>query len=136
MLTLPELQAALQAIIANPSLIADLPEQVFSAFTSLGSISTDLSGLPLMVDVTLGAPLVLGLAEVGPLATTSGALETYFADLMSGDPTTVFTTLIDGPANIANAYLNGSVGLDVLGMRSRSSTGSSFPTHRRLSTSI
>jgi hypothetical protein len=43
-------------------------------------------------------------------------LETFYADLLSGNPTTVLTALIDGPAEIANAYLNGSVGLDVLGI--------------------
>jgi hypothetical protein len=114
--TLPELQAALQAILANPSLIADLPAAVFSTLSDPATITTELTKLPLTIDIMLGAPLVLGLGEVGPLATTSGALETVFADLSSGDPTTVLTALIDGPANIANAFLNGSVGLDVLGI--------------------
>jgi hypothetical protein len=89
---------------------------VFSALTSLGSITTSTSDPTLLVDVMLGAPLVLGLGFVGPLAPTSGALETFYADLLSGNPTTVLTALIDGPAEIANAYLNGSVGLDVLGV--------------------
>ncbi len=76
----------------------------------------------------LGAPLVLGLAEVGPLATTSGALETYFADLTSGDSTTVLTALIDGPANIANAFLNGIVQRGCVGPAdSTSSTGFLVP---------
>jgi hypothetical protein len=91
---------------------------VFGTLTDPGTITAGLSPgdeLPFLVSVVLGAPLVLGLAEAGPLATTSGALETVFADLSSGDPTTVLTALIDGPANIANAFLNGSVGLDVLG---------------------
>jgi hypothetical protein len=116
--TLPELQGLLQAVIADPSLIADLPAAVFGTLTDPGTITAGLSPgdeLPFLVSVVLGAPLVLGLAEAGPLATTSGALETVFADLSSGDPTTVLTALIDGPANIANAFLNGSVGLDVLG---------------------
>jgi hypothetical protein len=119
--TLPELQAALQAIIANPSLIADLPAAVFNTLSTPLTITTsDLTtlpiSLPIMIDIMLGAPVVLGLAEAGPLATTSGALETFFGELTSGDPTTVLTALIDGPANIANAFLNGSVGLDVLGI--------------------
>jgi hypothetical protein len=60
--------------------------------------------------------LVLGLGFVGPLAPTSEALEAVYAALTSGDPTQVLPALIDGPAEIANAYLNGSVGLDVLGI--------------------
>jgi len=70
-----------------------------------------------MVDILLGAPLLIGLGEVGPLVTSLGALETVFGELTSGDPTTVLTELIDGPAYIANAFLNGVVppGLDVLG---------------------
>ncbi|MGC1739635.1 MAG: hypothetical protein WA768_21145, partial [Mycobacterium sp.] len=116
--TLPLLQEALQALIANPSSIADLPQAVFSTLSTPATITTELGTSPLItVGILLGAPLVLGLAEAGPLATTSGALETYFADLTSGDSTTVLTALIDGPANIANAFLNGIVppGLDVLG---------------------
>jgi hypothetical protein len=114
--TLPALQEALQGIIANPSLIADLPLAVFNALSTPATITTDLTSLPLTIDVMLGAPLVLGLGFVGPLAPTSEVLEALYAALTSGDPTTVLTALIDGPAEIANAYLNGSVGLDVLGI--------------------
>jgi hypothetical protein len=118
--TLPLLQGLLQQIIANPSLIAELPQAVFSALsTPLTLTTSDLTtlpiSLPITIDIILGVPLVLGLAEAGPLATTAGAFEAFFAALSSGDPTTVLTALIDGPANIANAFLNGSVGLDVLG---------------------
>jgi hypothetical protein len=114
--TLPALQAALQELIANPSLIADLPLAVFNALSTPATITTDLTSLPLTIDVMLGAPLVLGLGFVGPLAPTSEALEAVYAALTSGDPTQVLPALIDGPAEIANAYLNGSVGLDVLGI--------------------
>jgi hypothetical protein len=114
--TLPALQEALQGIIANPSLIAELPLAVFNALSTPATIATDLTSLPLTIDVLLGAPLVLGLGFVGPLAPTSEVLEAFYAALTSGDPTTVLTALIDGPAEIANAYLNGSVGLDVLGI--------------------
>jgi hypothetical protein len=114
--TLSILEEALQGIIANPSLIAELPEAVFAALTSLGSITTGTSDTAITVGIMLGAPLVLGLGFVGPLAPTSEVLEALYADLLSGNPTTVLTALIDGPAEIANAYLNGSVGLDVLGI--------------------
>ena len=114
--TLPLLQEALQALIANPSSIAELPLAVFNALSTPATITTDLTSLPLTIDVMLGAPLVLGLGFVGPLAPTSEVLEALYAALTSGDPTTVLTALIDGPAEIANAYLNGSVGLDVLGI--------------------
>jgi hypothetical protein len=106
----------LQAIIANPSLIADLPSAIFSTLSNPLSITTDLTNLPLTVDLMLGAPLVLGLAGVGPLATTSGAFEALFAALSSGDPTTALGALIDAPATIPNAFLNGSEGLDLLGI--------------------
>jgi hypothetical protein len=46
---------------------------VFNTLSDPATITTDLSGLPLKVIIELGAPLVLGLAEAGPLATTSGA---------------------------------------------------------------
>jgi hypothetical protein len=115
--TLPLLQEALQGLIANPSSIADLPLAVFNALSTPLTLTTTLPPdlVPIVIAITLGAPLLIGLGEVGPLATTSGALETFYADLMSGNPTTVLTALIDGPANIANAFLNGHVGLDVLG---------------------
>jgi hypothetical protein len=118
--TLPELQGLLQQIIADPSLIAELPQAVFSALSTPLTITTsDLTtvpiSLPITIDIILGVPLVLGLAEAGPLATSASAFEAFFAALSSGDPTTVLTALIDGPANIANAFLNGSVGLDVSG---------------------
>jgi hypothetical protein len=115
--TLPELQEALQGIIANPSLIAELPQAVFTALSTPLTLTTTLPPdlVPIVIAITLGAPLVLGLGEVGPLATTSGELETVFGQLTSGDPTQVLNALIDGPAYIANAFLNGHVGLDVLG---------------------
>jgi hypothetical protein len=115
--TLPELQAALQAIIANPSLIAELPQAVFTALSTPLTLTTTLPPdlVPIVIAITLGAPLLIGLGEVGPLATTSGELEAVFGQLTSGDPTQVLSALIDGPANIANAFLNGHVGLDVLG---------------------
>jgi hypothetical protein len=115
--TLPELEAALQAIIANPSLIADLPAALFGVLTDPGSITTSLTTdpteLPIVVDILLGAPLLIGLGEVGPLVTSLGALETVFGELTSGDPTTVLSALIDGPAEIANAMLNGTTTVDL-----------------------
>ena len=117
--TLPLLQGLLQQIIADPSLIAELPQALFGVLTDPGSITTNLptTELPIQVMITLGAPLLIGLGEVGPLVTTSGALETVFGELTSGDPTTVLTALIDGPAIIADALLNGktTVDLPVLG---------------------
>jgi hypothetical protein len=104
----------LQQIIADPSLIAELPQALFGVLTDPGSITIpSLATLPIMVDITLGAPLLIGLGEVGPLVTTSGALETFFAALSSGDPTTVLTALVDGPADIANALLNGTTTVDL-----------------------
>ena len=104
-----------QDIIANPSLIADLPSAIASTLSDPATITTDLTSSPIMIDILLGAPLVIGLGDAGPLATSAEAFETYFGQLSSGDPTTVLTALIDGPADIANAYLNGSDELDVLG---------------------
>jgi hypothetical protein len=90
---------------------------VFGVLTDPGSITTSLTTdpteLPIMVDILLGAPLLIGLGEVGPLVTTSGALETVFGELTSGDPTTVLAALIDGPADIANAMLNGTTTVDL-----------------------
>ena len=112
--TLPELQTLLQAVIAEPSLIAELPQALFGVLTDPGSITIpSLATLPIQVIITLGAPLLIGLGEVGPLVTTSGALETFFAALSSGDPTTVLTALIDGPADIADAMLNGTTTVDL-----------------------
>jgi hypothetical protein len=112
--TLPELQTLLQAVIAEPSLIAELPQALFGVLTDPGSITIpSLATLPIQVIITLGAPLLIGLGEVGPLVTTSGALETVFGELTSGDPTTVLSALIDGPAEIANAMLNGTTTVDL-----------------------
>lgn len=109
-----------QDIFANPSLIADLPSAIVSTLSDPATITTNLTDSPLTLPITigilLGAPLVIGLGEAGPLATSADAFQAYFGELGSGDPTTVLTALIDGPANIANAFLNGSVGLDVLGI--------------------
>jgi hypothetical protein len=109
-----------QEIFANPSLLADLPSAIFSTLSDPATITTNLADSPLTLPITigilLGAPLVIGLGEAGPLATSADAFQAYFGELGSGNPTTVLTALIDGPANIANAFLNGSVGLDVLGI--------------------
>jgi hypothetical protein len=112
--TLPELQGLLQAVIADPSLIAELPQALFGVLTDPGSITIpSLATLPIQVIITLGAPLLIGLGEVGPLVTTSGALELVFGELTSGDPTTVLSALIDGPAIIADALLNGTTTVDL-----------------------
>jgi len=82
--------------------------------TDPGSITIpSLASLPIQVFITLGAPLLIGLGEVGPLVTTSGALETVFGELTSGDATQVLTALIDGPAIIADALLNGTTTVDL-----------------------
>jgi hypothetical protein len=113
--TLPELQTLLQAVIADPSLIAELPQALFGVLTDPGSITTNLptTELPIQVMITLGAPLLIGLGEVGPLVTTSVALEEVFGELTSGDPTTVLGALIDGPAIVADALLNGTTPVDL-----------------------
>jgi hypothetical protein len=119
--TLPGLQTFLQEIIAGDIPIAELPTLLIGALTDPGTITTTLSTggeLPYLVTIALGDPLVLGLAEVGPLVTTLvDGVEPVLADLTSGNPTEVLTGLIDGPAYIANGLLNGttSVDLPVLG---------------------
>ena len=115
--TLPDLQGLLQMVISDPSLIADLPQALFGLLTDPGSIATSLTTnpgeLPIQVLITLGAPLLIGLGEVGPLVTTVDALESVFADLTSGNPTDVLTALIDGPALIADGLLNGKTSVDL-----------------------
>ncbi|MGH7734378.1 MAG: hypothetical protein ACREOE_11930, partial [Gemmatimonadales bacterium] len=109
--------------IANPASIANIPgdmaghfQNVFAALTNPLTVTTDLTQLPILVNVMLGVPLVLGLAALGPLVTTSGAAADLFAALSSGDPATAIAALIDVPATIPDAFLNGSVGLDLLGI--------------------
>ena len=87
--------------------------------------------------IELGAPLVLGLGLVGPLVPTSDALEAVFAALTSGDLTQVLPALIDGPAEIANAYLNGTaLGWTCWGLTCRSSTGFLVPDTSAISPSM
>jgi hypothetical protein len=119
--TLPGLQTFLQEIIAGDIPISELPSLLIGALTDPGTITATLSPgdqLPYLVTIALGDPLVLGLAEAGPLVTTLlDGVEPVLADLTSGNPTEVLAGLIDGPAYIANGLLNGttSVDLPVLG---------------------
>ncbi|MFZ3294892.1 MAG: hypothetical protein WB967_29595 [Mycobacterium sp.] len=113
--TLPGLQTFLQEVISGAIPIADLPTLLIGALTDPGTITTTTGSLPLDVNVVLGDPLVLGLADVGPLVTTLDALEGVLTDLTSGNPTDVLTGLIDGPALIALGLLDGTANVDVLG---------------------
>jgi hypothetical protein len=92
------------------------PLGVIEALTNVTpDVTTDLTSLPASVSVQLPPGLELGVAELGAIAVTLNAIHGVAADLMSSDPTTASTALLNAPAEILNAYLNGEDNISLLG---------------------
>ncbi|WP_046301316.1 hypothetical protein [Mycobacterium sp. UM_Kg27] len=90
------------------------PLGVIGAFTDLTpTVDTDITALPATVSVQLAPAMELLIANLGSQAATLNALNSVIADL--GDPATGFTALLNAPATVLNAYLNGQDNLSLLG---------------------
>jgi hypothetical protein len=113
-----------QQIIADPSSVTQIPgeiaahlQAVINLLTNLTpEITTDVSHLPVQLSVDFPPAIDVLLGGIGPFVTTLDEIHDISGQLTSTDLTTLFTTLIDAPANILNAYLNGQDSLGVLGL--------------------
>lgn len=90
------------------------PLGVLGALTNLTpTVTTDLSSIPAQISVELPPGLELGIAQLGAEAATLNAVNDVVGQLTS-DPSAAFTTLLNAPAVIANAYLNGQDNVSLL----------------------
>ncbi|MGB3474194.1 MAG: hypothetical protein WBA69_05370 [Mycobacterium sp.] len=90
------------------------PLGVIGAVTDLTpTVDTDITSLPATVSVQLAPAMELLIANLGSQAATLNALNSVIAEL--GDPATGFTALLNAPATVLNAYLNGQDNLSLLG---------------------
>lgn len=88
------------------------PFGVISAFTSITpTVTTDISELPATIAVQLPPGLELAIAAMGAQALTSQAISDAAADMANGD----YSGLLNAPATIADAYLNGAQNVSLLG---------------------
>ncbi|MEO6792443.1 MAG: hypothetical protein ABI253_05690, partial [Mycobacterium sp.] len=86
------------------------PLGVIGAFTNMTpDVTTDITSLPATVSVQLPPGLELLIANLGSQAATMNAVHGVLSNL--SDP----TTLLNAPATILNAYLNGEDNLSLLG---------------------
>jgi hypothetical protein len=91
------------------------PLGVIGAMTNITpDVTTDLTSLPATVSVQLPPALELLIANMGSQVATMNAINGVVTQL-STDPANMLTTLINAPAVIANAYLNGQDNLSLLG---------------------
>lgn len=103
--------------------ILTIPQDMADNLGGLVSALTDTSifvGLQQPLTDHLGLPLVLFFAALGPLITTVNALgatgQEVVDDLQSGDLLAALGAVIDAPANLANAFLNGHATIDPGGL--------------------
>lgn len=108
--------ADLSAITTVVDAVFTRPLDVLDALTDISpDVTTDLSGLPATVSVELSPALELGIAGLGAFEATVSAINGVVGDLMSGDSQDTFTALLNGGAEVADAYLNGQEGIELLG---------------------
>lgn len=91
------------------------PHGVIDALTNLTpTVTTDLTSIPGQISVKLPPGLELLIAQLGAEAARLDAINGVVGQLTS-DPSTAFTTLLNAPAVITNAYLNGQDNVSLLG---------------------
>lgn len=103
--------------------ILTIPQDMADNLGHLVSALTDTSifvGLQQPLTDHLGLPLVLFFAALGPLITTVNALsatgQEVVDDLQSGDLLAALGAVVDAPANLADAFLNGHATIDPGGL--------------------
>lgn len=102
---LPAISQVFSSLFTNPA-------GVIEAFTNITpDVTTDLTSLPATVSVELPPGLSLALGGLGADLAALGAVNGVATDLANGD----FTGLLNAPATIANAYLNGADNISLLG---------------------
>lgn len=90
------------------------PLGVIKAFTDITpTVSAELTPLPATVSVQLPPALELLIANLGSQAVTMNAIHSVIGQL--SDPTTAGSALLNGPATILDAYLNGANNVSLLG---------------------
>ena len=96
-----------QALLSNPI-------GVIQALTSLDpTVTTDLGSLPATIDVQFPPGLELVIAQLGAEGATLNAINDVVAQLAT-NPAGAFNTLLEAPATIGNAFLNGEDNISLL----------------------
>jgi hypothetical protein len=108
----------LTQILTNPDdSLANLPNIVHLFTNVVPDIDVDFSSLPGQASVDIPPMLTLLLAEIGPWVNVFNAAQDVFTQIFDfSDPSAALAALVDAPATLLNAYLNGQDGIDVLGM--------------------
>lgn len=97
-----------QALLSNPL-------GVFQALTDLSpTVDASIGTLPATVNIDLPPGLELLLAQIGAEGAALNAVNDVVAQLAT-NPSGAFTTLLEAPAVIANAFLNGTDNISLLG---------------------
>ncbi len=107
----------IEQIISDPGSLARLPEVLTFLTTVAPDVSVDFSQFPGQLSIELTPLLTVAFAILGPWMTVSNA----FADIVDQitNPTSgsdPLITLLNAPAVLLNAFLNGENGIGLLGM--------------------
>lgn len=92
-----------------------VPDALITLNTLLPSIDVTSTGLPIQIGAEMTPPLSMLLSTIGPLVTFGNAVGEIGSQVFSGDLIAALTALIDSPATLLNALLNGQDNLDVAG---------------------
>ncbi|HEU4360163.1 MAG TPA: hypothetical protein VFR27_01475 [Mycobacterium sp.] len=107
----------LMQILTDPFGSLDHLSDVATLLTTwLPDITVQSSGLPVQVSGDLPPLLATTLAGIGPFVTLFNALSDIYTQVTNpSDPSAALTAIVDAPATLLNAFLNGHSGIDVLG---------------------
>jgi hypothetical protein len=102
-----EISGVFSALLTNPL-------GVIGALTNLDpTVTTDLGTLPGTINIELPPGLELALAQLGAEGATLNAINDIVGQLAT-NPSGAFNTLLEAPATIANAFLNGEDNISLL----------------------
>jgi hypothetical protein len=101
------------AIAGVFSALLSNPLGVIEAFTNVDPTVTTTTGIPLGITVELPPADEIGIAGLGADIATFQAINEVVGQLAS-DPSNALSTLIEAPAVIGNAFLNGADNVNIL----------------------
>lgn len=110
--------ALLTQIFTNPGESwTNLPDAVGLMTTLMPDISVQFAGFPLQVGMELPPQLALLLSEISPWVTVYNAFNDIINQIVNpSDPFGPFAAIINAPAILLNAFLNGQNGVDFGGI--------------------
>jgi hypothetical protein len=108
----------LTQLLTNPEESLEHLSDVVDMLTNLSpDISTDFGSLPGQISADLPPLLMFAISELGPVINVLNAIDEIAAQVFDfDDPANAFAGLVDAPAILLNAYLNGTDSFDVLGV--------------------